>query len=830
MPKMRVDLSKLQATYTSDTAIQPRELFGVLPGKSREYGYLRDVQAEVLDGWFARRNETDLRIKMNTGGGKTLVGLLLLKSCLNELVGPAVYVAPSKYLMAQVSQEAARLGIAVDDDPRSPAVARGRSILVTNIHKIFNGRSVFGVSPGPALLEIGSVVLDDAHACLESLEGQFRLSVASNHDVYRKLWELLRDDLASYDQAKSLDVSSGEPHRLLLVPYWIWAERLRQVADCLHSLREDEEVRFVWPFLSECLADCHCVFGNGSVEISPACIPAHAVPSFQNAKRRVFMSATFSDDSILVTHFNASPETIRTPITPSVASDLGERMIVVPQDLNPDFEDQQIRTAIATLAESYNVVVITPSVSAAAKWPTASRVLTAENLAEGVAELKRGRVGLVVLVNKYDGIDLPDDACRVLVLDGLPDVRSHFERLRAVALQKSASSKDVFIQRIEQGMGRGVRSRDDYCAIVLIGRSLVGQLFGARGVQMLTPATKAQFELSERALEQLRGASLEDIFAALDLCLKRDPAWTRLAKESIARLRHEADGGDTRVAEACRSAFMAFQNRDAERAVAVLRDAADTVDDDALKGWMLFGVARYLGHLDPVESQRTLVSGVRLNQYVPVRPRSGISVKRMNTTVGQQSERAVQWLSKEFPSPLVATLALRAEIDQLAFRPTSYKEFEKALATIGSAVGFASQRPELEFGSGPDVLWCVGNDAYIIIECKNEATTDSISKQYTDQLSGAVSWFEREYKGSRLLASVIAHPSRNLSAEAAMPANGRVMATEQLQRLREQVGLFIGSTMRGAMFCSPKQLGERLVELGLTPELLLERCTCAPRN
>ena len=38
---------------------------------------------------------------MNTGGGKTVVGLLMLKSCLNEGVGPAVYVTPDNYLVSQ---------------------------------------------------------------------------------------------------------------------------------------------------------------------------------------------------------------------------------------------------------------------------------------------------------------------------------------------------------------------------------------------------------------------------------------------------------------------------------------------------------------------------------------------------------------------------------------------------------------------------------------------------------------------------------------------------------------------------------------------------------
>lgn len=60
------------------------------------------MQSEVLDQWFTRRIEKDLVIKMNTGSGKTLVGLLLLKSCINEGKFPAFYVAPDPYLVKQI--------------------------------------------------------------------------------------------------------------------------------------------------------------------------------------------------------------------------------------------------------------------------------------------------------------------------------------------------------------------------------------------------------------------------------------------------------------------------------------------------------------------------------------------------------------------------------------------------------------------------------------------------------------------------------------------------------------------------------------------------------
>jgi replicative superfamily II helicase len=104
---MPLDFSKIAAPSTADTLINPREVFFALPDKELpKYGYLRDVQAEVFDQWSSRRDSTDLRLKMNTGGGKTLVGLLILKSCLNEGKGPAVYVAPTPYLASQVVQEA----------------------------------------------------------------------------------------------------------------------------------------------------------------------------------------------------------------------------------------------------------------------------------------------------------------------------------------------------------------------------------------------------------------------------------------------------------------------------------------------------------------------------------------------------------------------------------------------------------------------------------------------------------------------------------------------------------------------------------------------------
>ena len=127
---MPLNFDKIGDSNPANTLINPRDIFNVLSSKDAKYQYPRDVQADVWKEWYARRNEVDLVVKMNTGGGKTVVGLLILKSCLNEQAGPAVYVAPDPYLVGQVVEEAKKLGLEVTTNKDSPRFLKGKAVLV----------------------------------------------------------------------------------------------------------------------------------------------------------------------------------------------------------------------------------------------------------------------------------------------------------------------------------------------------------------------------------------------------------------------------------------------------------------------------------------------------------------------------------------------------------------------------------------------------------------------------------------------------------------------------------------------------------------------------
>jgi replicative superfamily II helicase len=91
MNSMKVDWSRVGAG-DREPLLRPRDIFAALP--NRRWPYLRQEQGEVLEKWFARKEDRDIVIKQNTGGGKTAVGLLIAQSALNEGIGKAVYLAP----------------------------------------------------------------------------------------------------------------------------------------------------------------------------------------------------------------------------------------------------------------------------------------------------------------------------------------------------------------------------------------------------------------------------------------------------------------------------------------------------------------------------------------------------------------------------------------------------------------------------------------------------------------------------------------------------------------------------------------------------------------
>ena len=78
----------------------------------------------------------------------------------------------------------------------------------------------------------------------------------------------------------------------------------------------------------------------------------------------------------------------------------------------------------------FGVVALTPSFASSRDWNAyGAAVADTLTISSEIERLKNGKYDLpLVIVNRYDGIDLPDDTCRLLIFDSKPYSESLADR------------------------------------------------------------------------------------------------------------------------------------------------------------------------------------------------------------------------------------------------------------------------------------------------------------------------------------------------------------------------------------------------------------------
>lgn len=792
---MSINLSALKKQ--EDAPTDPRAIFMAL-NKEPGFEYPRDVQSEVWEKWHGVRKNKNAVIKMNTGSGKTTVGLVILQSCINEGVGPAVYVAPNKELVHQVIEESHRLGIEATEDEDDYLFLDGKAIFVTNIHKLFNGKSVFGISPNKGKVEPGSILIDDVHACLDSMREQFRITIEQdkNPKLYKSITRMIMNSSPKEIEPMLERASeAGDRSKSVLVPFYTWQNECGRVEKELLADLDKDQLSFKLPLLSHCFPLCSCVIKADFIEIAPRCVPASIITGFDKASRRIFMSATLANDGVLSTAVGLAQTEIANVICPNQADDIGNRSIAFPQALNPHIKDERIMKLIAEYAKDFNVTVIVPSKAKANKWKKYSNnIADKSNIRAITSRLRAGEhLGISVFINQYNGIDLPGDACRIVVIDGLPKSQSAYDSLLAWSEVDSDRLTAEKIQKIEQGMGRGVRSSGDYCAILLMGSDLAAALIPRKGNQYFSDATKRQYDLSKKLWDQIReenrNPSIEESKEIIDLTLKRDKNWIEISKEELAGAKYKtnrrAEGSEFEI----REAFDLALHEKYPEAVSCMETKANSIADEYEKGFLKQVAAEYANFYDKGKAQEILLSAWNLNQNV-TKPIRGITHRKRTSPLADQAEKIV-FKIKEYETVNEYIIDLEDTLSLLNFGEVKAQNFEKALKDFSFFIGIESFRPEQEEGRGPDNLWALGENVYLVIECKNEASNDSICKKDCNQLNGSIAWFNETYgKQGMKCVPVVIHPSKVFDFDCAPCEGTRVITKDDLQRLRDEARAF----------------------------------------
>lgn len=457
---MAIDFKKKLSSRTIAPKTDPVELYGTLDRKSVA-GPLRPAQEAVLSEWYTkRRTDKDLIIKLHTGEGKTLVGLLLLQSLLNSKEGPCLYICPNKYLVKQVCAEADKFGIpycTFDENDGIPNdFLSGTKVLITHVQKVFNGRSVFGTDNG--YTRTGTVLLDDSHACIDTIKRAFTISISrtTNADVYSKILTLFADDMVEQGEGSWLDIQSGDYNTFMTVPYWSWDSKRTEVLRILSAAQNDSQIFYAWPLIRDQITNYCCYISGTKIEISPYNVNIRAFGSFSHAAHRILMSATTQDDSFFVKGLDFSPEAVKNPLRNMSPKWSGEKMLIIPSLVDDSCDHDLIVTEFCRIQTSkFGMIALVPSTKSCKQYQNLGAIITtAGSIFEELDNLKKGDFSKIVVINnRYDGIDLPDESCRVLILDSLPYFDSLADRYEEQACPNSELINKRIAQKIEQGIG-----------------------------------------------------------------------------------------------------------------------------------------------------------------------------------------------------------------------------------------------------------------------------------------------------------------------------------------------------------------------------------------
>lgn len=750
-----VDFKKLAASKSKPKPNNPRDIFNSLP-KPPGINDLYASQAEVLDAWVPRRTDRDIVIKLHTGGGKTLVALLMAQSVMNENGEPVIYLAPTNQLVDQVISKSKEYGIPtvryVSGQPFAREFYDGKAVMVGAYETLFNGRSRFGVrNSGQDVIKAGAIILDDAHVALSSVRKQFSLTIdeKDHPDVYADLAGRFRTAFTDVGRTGTFaDVTSGKDYGVMEVPSWAWQKKFPEIITYLSGV-VDEIDPYVWPFLRDNLAFCHCLFSRRSVTITPIFPPVDLLPTFEDCPRRIYMSATIADDSEIVRAFAASADAVSKPISSTSLAGVGERMILIPElmKLGATAITPMVKNIATKLAEKkQGVAILSPSGPAAEKWvDIAAYPNTTKEVAAQIGQMQVGAsFGPIVLANRYDGIDLAGNACRFLVLDNLPQGTSDYDLYRMNVVADSAVSS-LLAQRIEQGIGRGTRGGGDYCAVVLIGSKLVGWLGRKSNLAFLTASTRLQLIMGQEMSESVTTA--KEVGETIMKCLKRDPDWVYYHAQELADAAHAAPVNKValKIAGVERKAFKLQRLGQYERAIDLLEKLIIDPDlklEAQRRAWLSATAARIayqMGEDERGQKLQTYAFSVS-NNHTPPKVRPSYIARPIP---GKQSAAIVERvLEYDLRGAIIADF--NEAVAELV--PTaSAARYEEALANLGRFLGFEAERPEQTYKKGPDVLWRTDAPFDFVIEAKSKKEDNPLYKNDHAQLLEAEAWFKSVY-------------------------------------------------------------------------------------
>ncbi len=407
--------------------------------------------------------EHDVALQLPTGSGKTLVGLLIAEWRRRKFGERVVYLCPTKQLVNQtVEQAQEKYGIDVNGFTGSkhnyPATAKadyttGEKLAVATYSSLFN------TSPFFQYPDI--VIIDDVHAAENYIAEMWSLRIPANDEAHAGLYSaiisLLRPHLTPQSHTRLTGNWTGPSDtnwvdKFPSIYLQEIAQKLTAIIDTYSQGKPD--LNFSWKVLRDHLDSCHVYLSSHEILIRPLIPPTWTHEPFANAKQRLYMSATLGAGGDLE-RLTGIASITRLPAPEGFRStSVGRRFFIFPGlSLEPEdcnnlrLEMQKIAGRSVVLTTNHATAeTITEQVKTLEDFAT----YDARDIEASKASFIEKNKAAAIMAARFDGIDFPDDECRLLCLDGLPKATNAQERFLMTKMGATALFNERLQTRVLQ--------------------------------------------------------------------------------------------------------------------------------------------------------------------------------------------------------------------------------------------------------------------------------------------------------------------------------------------------------------------------------------------
>ncbi|MDR3583824.1 MAG: DEAD/DEAH box helicase family protein [Desulfosporosinus sp.] len=773
---------KMKVKTPTRAAIEPIELFESLTIRSAVIKELWRTQADALREWDKNRKEQDILFMLNTGAGKTLIGLIAALSLVNETQGKVLYVCATNQLIEQTKMKAQEYGIPVSTYFNSTwdgdEFERGIGPCITNYQAVLNGKSIFNRE------EISAVIFDDAHTAYSIVQEQYTLKILKNNSAYEEILELLKDYYKSVDKYQRLsDVLEGlDPFSVLFVPSYISTRIANKIRLILvkYQVFENVNTLFVWEHIKDKLRYCALFIDSNGLYFVPPVPPIHSQKAFSPEVRRLYLSATVNSELTFIRTFGRYADLI---IKPGGRAGDCERMILpAPTPLN----DSQAREWAKEGVKNEKALIMVPTTIYSKNWTDFAEVFDSGKGHLRMRKFASSKDEKLLLVSRYDGIDMPGDDCRVLVIDGSPSGISPLEKFFEQHLNIKGITNSLIATRLTQVFGRISRGMNDHGVVILLSKKLLKWINNPRNRKLLPLHIRKQLEISDTlAAEYSDELSLTTLVRK---CLDRAEDWTESYDEFMDM---ELDGvtieetADKTIGEAERKFIEYLWRDEPEKALSFLLPLINTKNEEVevnLKAWYMHWAGFCFLLLDrDEEAQRYFLRASRIKSELS-RPVGNV-LELLNTDK-EKSVQSVRMAEVVANSGFKVLTMIENIIGNLDSAHSS-NEVEEAIKQVGALLGLESSRPDKKEEIGPDCLWLTPDHktAFVIEAKTNKKETSSYNKDEIGQYHQHIQWLSDKYSEVECSYRLIVGPSKSCSSLSSPPEDLWVVSLDSFRSL-----------------------------------------------